>query len=168
MGSLDGPVSLQPAEWLQLTEISFGELLGSGGFGSVYRGRLRLQDVAIKKMHIEGGGQLSSLQMEEFQKEVANLKELRHERLIRFIGIAFEPPVLCMVTELAPGGSLHSLLHIQKMALSGSRRRSMVLQIIEGVAFLHSHEPPFVHRDLKSANVVLDADLCAKLCDFGL
>merc|ERR1712190_96328 len=103
-----------------------------------------------------------------FQKEVATLKALRHERLIRFIGVAFDPPVLCLVTELAVGGSLPSLLHVQKVPLSEARRRILALQVIEGVAFLHSHDPPFVHRDLKSANVVLDGDCCAKLCDFGL
>merc|ERR1711862_882747 len=56
----------------------------------------------------------------------------------------------------------------QKVPLCEARRRKLVLQIIEGVVFLHSQSPPRVHRDLKSANVVLDQDLCAKLCDFGL
>merc|ERR1719203_334658 len=110
--------------------------MGSGGFGAVHRGRLRGEDVAVKKLHIEGGGQLSCLQMEEFQKEIANLKALRHERLIRFIGAALEPPVLCMVTELAAGGSLYALLHVQRLPLSEARRRVLALQIIEGVAFL--------------------------------
>ncbi|CAE7334964.1 unnamed protein product [Symbiodinium natans] len=49
-----------------------------------------------------------------------------------------------------------------------AQKRKLVLHMAEGVAFLHGQRPPFVHRDLKSANVVLDQDLNAKLCDFGI
>lgn len=99
---------------------------------------------------------------------MANLQALKHPRLIRFMGVAFEPPVLAIVTELAAGGSLYNLLHVQHVVLSDAQRRSLALQVTEGVAFLHCLRPPRVHRDLKSANVVLDASMGAKLCDFGL
>jgi serine/threonine protein kinase len=159
---------LQPGEWLRVADLQMGELLGSGGFGAVHRGRLRGEDVAIKKLHIEGSGQMSASQKAEFQEEVVHLQALRHPRIIRFIGVAVEPPLLCIVTELAAGGSLESLLHAQRVPIPDSRRRVLILQIIEGVAFLHSRQPPCVHRDLKSANVVLDVEFCAKICDFGL
>lgn len=155
---------------IRVADLVFGELLGSGGFGSVYRGRLRGQDgleLAIKRLHPTDGS-LNPEQLQEFQKEVANLQALRHPRLIRFIGIAWEPPQLCIVTELASGGSLFKLLHVDRVPLAEARRRIMALQIIEGVAFLHGLRPPRVHRDLKSANVVLDGDWNAQLCDFGL
>merc|ERR1719343_1078022 len=76
--------------------------------------------------------------------------------------------MVCIVTELAPRGSLYALLHVSRLPLTAQQRRTLVLQIAEGVEFLHSQKPPLVHRDLKSANVVLDAELNAKLCDFGL
>ncbi|CAE8606896.1 unnamed protein product [Polarella glacialis] len=74
-------------------------MLGSGGFGAVYRGRLHGEEVAIKRLHPGIGSHLTQEQIAEFQKEAANLQALRHPRLIRFIGVALEPPVLCMVTE---------------------------------------------------------------------
>merc|ERR1712113_700743 len=73
-----------------------------------------------------------------------------------------------MGTEFMPNGSLHSLLHQRKESLVFSQRLDMALQVAEGVAFLHGQSPPFVHRDLKSLNVVLDFALNVKLCDFGL
>lgn len=155
---------------IRVADLVFGELLGSGGFGSVYRGQLRGQDgleLAIKRLHPTDGS-LNPDQVTEFQKEVANLQALRHPRLIRFIGIAWEPPQLCIVTELASGGSLFKLLHVDRVPLAEARRRIMAMQIVEGVAFLHGLQPPRVHRDLKSANVVLDGDWNAQLCDFGL
>jgi len=161
-GAAPGPQQMQlrlpvtPGEWLRIADLEFGEILGKGGFGAVYRGLLKGQEVAIKRMHILEGGHVPPGQLAEFQKEVANLQALRHPRLIRFIGVAIDPPSLSIVTELSSGGSLYGLLHQRKVPLQ------------QGVAFLHQLHPPFVHRDLKSANVVLDAELGAKLCDFGL
>merc|ERR1712151_97735 len=74
---------------------------------------------------------------------------------------------VCIVTEFMPRGSLHQLLHETQEAITPSQRASLAVQVAEGVAFLHSRSPPFVHRDLKSLNVVLDGMLNAKLCDFG-
>lgn len=166
--SSECPLSFSPNEWLRVSDLHIGDLLGSGGFGAVYRGRLRGEEVAIKQLHLPDGGQMSVDLFAEFQKEVCNLQVLRHPRLIRFIGVALEPPILCIATEFAAGGSLYALLHVQRVPLPEARRRTLVLQIVEGVAFLHSRQPPCVHRDLKSANVVLDAEFNAKLCDFGL
>jgi serine/threonine protein kinase len=142
-------------------------VLGSGGFGAVYKGMYRGEEVAIKKLH-PMDGMITQLQMEEFKKEVANLQALRHERLVRFIGAAFVKPSLCLVLEFMANGSLYDLLHQRRQQLTNVQRLNMALQIAEGVGFLHGRTPPFVHRDLKSLNVVLDMALNVKLCDFGL
>jgi len=158
-----------PPGHLRLADLQIGQLLGSGGFGSVHRGYLRgyPKEVAIKKLHVMGGA-ISKENLAEFQREVTNLQALRHERLIQLIGIACEMPLLCIVTELAPGGSLHDLLHVKRVPLQEAQKHRLILQMTEGVMFLHGQRPPFVHRDLKSANVVLDAELNAKLCDLGI
>lgn len=168
------PVAPKPAprpaahpELLEPSELQFGQVLGSGGFGAVYKGMYRGEEVAIKKLH-PMDGQITQLQMEEFKKEVANLQALRHERLVRFIGAAFVKPSLCLVLEFMANGSLYDLLHQRRQQLTNVQRLNMALQIAEGVGFLHGRTPPFVHRDLKSLNVVLDMALNVKLCDFGL
>ncbi|CAJ1376204.1 unnamed protein product [Effrenium voratum] len=155
---------------LRLSDLQMGELLGAGGFGAVHRGWLRgfPKEVAIKKLHLVAGGAVTQENLAEFHKEAANLQALRHERLIQLIGIAVQPPFLCIVTELAPGGSLHDLLHVKHAILAEAQKKKVILQMTEGVVFLHGRRPPFVHRDLKSANVVLDLELNVKLCDLGI
>eukprot|EP00929_Paragymnodinium_shiwhaense_P072184 TRINITY_DN36636_c0_g1_i1.p1 TRINITY_DN36636_c0_g1~~TRINITY_DN36636_c0_g1_i1.p1 ORF type:complete len:396 (+),score=73.22 TRINITY_DN36636_c0_g1_i1:129-1316(+) len=157
-----------PVEWLRVSDIEVGEKIGSGGFGSVHRGQLRGREVAVKRAHVLDGSNISQDQLADFQKEVAALQALRHPRLIEFIGVAVDPPLLMIVTELATGGSLHNYLHVQRLELRPDQRQKIIVQVAEGVAFLHDRQPPFVHRDLKSDNVVLDQELNAKLCDFGL
>jgi serine/threonine protein kinase len=154
---------------LDANELHFGAVLGSGGFGAVYRGTYRGEQVAIKKLH-PMDGKISPLQLEEFKKEVGNLQALRHQRLVSFVGAAWHASSnsLCLVLEYMPNGSLYDLLHQRRQPLTKSQRWNMAMQIADGVDFLHGRNPPFVHRDLKSLNVVLDLDFNAKLCDFGL
>eukprot|EP00927_Polykrikos_kofoidii_P013847 TRINITY_DN16020_c0_g1_i1.p1 TRINITY_DN16020_c0_g1~~TRINITY_DN16020_c0_g1_i1.p1 ORF type:complete len:944 (+),score=149.84 TRINITY_DN16020_c0_g1_i1:330-3161(+) len=152
---------------LDVRDLRFDRVLGTGAFGSVYCGTFQGATVAIKKMHPIDGA-VTPEQIEEFRKEVVNLQALRHPRLVAFIGAAFSSPHLCIVTEFVPNGSLYELLHQKKETLYIREQISIVCQIAEGVAFLHSQSPPFVHRDLKSMNVVLDFVLNIKLCDFGL
>lgn len=162
------PTRSHPMEQLLNTkELTFGESLGSGGFGAVYRGTYRGEECAIKKLYALDG-QITQMQIDEFKKEVANLQALQHPRLVGFIGAAVVSPSLCIVTEFMPNGSLYDLLHTQRKQLTFSQRLGIVIQITEGVEFLHSKVPPFVHRDLKSMNCVLDFSLNVKLCDFGL
>lgn len=73
-----------------------------------------------------------------------------------------------IVTEYMPNGSLYEALHQRKLKIEHERRHHIAKQVSEGVTFLHSKTPPFVHRDLKSMNVIMDYELNAKLCDFGL
>jgi len=164
----------QKGQLIDCKLLEFGKVLGSGGFGAVYRGSYLGAEVAIKKLHIPDG-HVTAAQIEEFRKEVENLQALRHIRLVSFIGAALidsstsrSPPSLCIITEFMNNGSLHALLHQKKEPMVLKQRLDMALQVSEGVAFLHGQSPPFVHRDLKSLNVVLDLQLNCKLCDFGL
>jgi len=154
-------------EFLDVNDLVFGEVLGHGGFGSVYAGQYRGQSVAIKKLHTTAEG-VSPSQLEDFRKEVSNLQALKHPRLVAFVGAGYSAFSVCIVTELMSNGSLYNLLHQRQHKLARSEQWNVSLNIAEGVSFLHSRTPPFVHRDLKSLNVVMDTALSAKLCDFGL
>eukprot|EP00397_Hematodinium_sp_SG-2012_P001050 GEMP01001051.1.p1 GENE.GEMP01001051.1~~GEMP01001051.1.p1 ORF type:complete len:1569 (+),score=383.42 GEMP01001051.1:447-5153(+) len=152
---------------LDLKDLEYHEVLGKGGFGSVYRGLYKGQEVAIKKLHVEDGlGACCSL---EFEKEVLTLQKLRHDRLVTMIGAISDSPNLIMVLEYMAGGSLYTLLHVDKEVLSPSRKQMLSTDMASGVTFLHDFKPPAVHRDLKSMNVVLDGSRQrCKICDFGL
>jgi serine/threonine-protein kinase TNNI3K len=106
--------------------------------------------------------------LEEMRKEINALRRLRHPRLVRFIGACVQPPQLLVVTEFMPGGSLHDRLFGSRrnQPLDPRQKHLLSCQMCEGMTFLHSQR--VVHRDLKSMNVLLDAQPSAKLCDFGL
>ncbi|CAD7971220.1 unnamed protein product [Amoebophrya sp. A25] len=154
---------------IQHDELEYGSRLGSGGFGTVYHGVYRGQEVAIKKINIDEFGNMSETQIQEMEKEIAALSQLKHPRLVKFIGACLEYPHLSIITEFMPGGSLHALLHINKVRLPYDTQMKIAMQFVEGVRFLHTRQPsPIVHRDLKSLNLVLDRMLNCKICDFGL
>jgi len=142
-------------------QLVFGPQLGAGGSAQVFRGSWNGQEVAIKK--ISGVAHL-----EEMKKEINALRRLRHPRLVRFIGACVQPPLLLVVTEFMPGGSLHDVLFGARrdQPLAFAQRWTIACQMAEGLSFLHSQR--HVHRDMKSMNILLDAQSNAKICDFGL
>jgi len=107
-----------------------------------------------------------------FLSEVEMLRQLRHPRLLRFLGACVgEDQVLYIVTEYMPGGTIFDLLHIEKAGLTPADRFRFALHITEGVAYLHAQNPPVVHRDLKSPNIMVDRTplgWIAKIIDYGL
>eukprot|EP00913_Durusdinium_trenchii_P007599 g7140.t3 len=90
---------LHKHEMIDFNQLVQRDCLGSGGFGAVYRGYLGSREVAIKKLFCEDGGNISPLQLEELEKEVAALRSLNHPRLVSFIGACLQPPNICIVTE---------------------------------------------------------------------
>jgi len=153
-------------EQLAYKDIRFVEHLGSGEFGQVFRGFVRGEEVAVKQLFWDESATESVV--DDLMREIQAFRHLRHKRLVNFVGACLEVPTLCLVTEYMPGGSLHHLLHVRKLRLPLLHALNLVLQLAEGVLYLHSQVPCIVHRDLKSLNVVLDLSLNLKLCDFGL
>ena len=95
------------------------------------------------------------------------MEVIRHPNIVMFLGACTKPPNLCIVLEYCGRGSLWSCLHDLSIKLSWEFRKKMALDIAKGVLYLHSFQPPILHRDLKSLNVLLDHACNAKLADFG-
>ena len=95
------------------------------------------------------------------------MKEMRHPNIVMFYGAVVEPPNYCLILEYCGRGSLWQVLHSKEHRMSWNFRKKLSLDIAQGVHYLHTMDPPRLHRDLKSLNVVLDHACNAKLADFG-
>ncbi|KAJ1688401.1 hypothetical protein LUZ63_019791 [Rhynchospora breviuscula] len=153
-------------EWnIDFSELTIGTRVGIGFFGEVFRGIWNGTDVAIK-VFLEQD--LTTENMEDFCNEVFILSRLRHPNVILFLGACMKPPNLSMVTEYMEMGSLYYLIHMtgQKKRLTWRKRLKMLRDICRGLMCIHRMK--IVHRDLKSANCLVNKHWTVKICDFGL
>ncbi|XP_059659768.1 serine/threonine-protein kinase EDR1-like isoform X2 [Cornus florida] len=153
-------------EWnIDFSELTVGARVGIGFFGEVFRGIWNGTDVAIK-VFLEQD--LTVENMEDFCNEISILSRLRHPNVILFLGACTKPPRLSMVTEYMEMGSLYYLIHLsgQKKKLNWRRRLKMLRDVCRGLMCLHRMK--IVHRDVKSANCLVDKHWTVKICDFGL
>ncbi|XP_004487152.1 serine/threonine-protein kinase EDR1 isoform X2 [Cicer arietinum] len=150
---------------IDFSELTVGTRVGIGFFGEVFRGIWNGTDVAIK-VFLEQD--LTAENMEDFCNEISILSRLRHPNVILFLGACTKPPRLSMVTEYMEMGSLYYLIHLsgQKKKLSWRRRLKMLRDICKGLMCIHRMK--IVHRDLKSANCLVNKHWTVKICDFGL
>ncbi|KAJ3681979.1 hypothetical protein LUZ60_014552 [Juncus effusus] len=143
-------------------------LLGEGGFGRVFKGRLDSgQLVAIKQLNRDG------LQgSKEFLVEILMLIMLRHSNLVSLIGYCAEGDEKLLVYEFMPKGSLEDHLFDltpEKPPLDWNTRMKIAVGVAKGLTYLHDvANPPVIYRDMKAANILLDDDFNPKLSDFGL
>nr|XP_043631590.1 receptor-like kinase TMK3 [Erigeron canadensis] len=145
--------------------------LGRGGFGVVYKGQLDDgTKIAVKRME---SGVISNKALDEFQAEIAVLSKVRHRHLVSLLGYSTEGPERILVYEYMPQGALsRHLFHWKNFKLeplSWKRRLNIALDVARGMEYLHTlgHQS-FIHRDLKSSNILLGDDFRAKVSDFGL
>ncbi|CAI9109238.1 OLC1v1009023C1 [Oldenlandia corymbosa var. corymbosa] len=144
-------------------------LIGEGGFGSVYRGKIERTDqvVAVKKLDTSG-----VQGSKEFLVEVLMLSLLHHPNLVNLVGFCAEGEQRLLVYEYLPLGSLEYHLHDlppDEESLDWNTRMNIAAGIAGGLNYLHNEaDPPVIHRDLKSSNVLLDEGFYPKLSDFGL
>ncbi|KAK4361865.1 hypothetical protein RND71_017106 [Anisodus tanguticus] len=144
---------------------SDSNLLGHGTYGSVYYAILRNQEVAIKRM--------TATKTKEFTAEMKVLCKVHHLNLVELIAYAVSNDELFLVYEYAQKGSLKSHLHDPQnkgqMPLSWIMRVQIALDAARGVEYIHEHtKPHYVHRDIKTSNILLDDSFRAKISDFGL
>ncbi|CAI8602560.1 unnamed protein product [Vicia faba] len=148
-------------------DLNLKEKIGSGSFGTVHRAEWNGSDVAVKILMEQD---FHAERFKEFLREVAIMKHLRHPNIVLLMGAVTQPPNLSIVTEYLSRGSLYRLLHRPgaKEVLDERRRLSMAYDVAKGMNYLHKRNPPIVHRDLKSPNLLVDKKYTVKVCDFGL
>ncbi|GMY34370.1 lysM domain receptor-like kinase 3 [Fagus crenata] len=144
---------------------SDSSLLGHGTYGSVYYALLRDQEVAIKRM--------TATKTKEFMAELKVLCKVHHTNLVELIGYAATDDELFLVYEYAQKGSLRSHLHDpqskDQTLLSWIMRVQIALDAARGLEYIHEHtKTHYVHRDIKTSNILLDGSFRAKISDFGL
>jgi Leucine-rich repeat (LRR) protein len=146
-------------------------VLGRGGFGVVYKGELHDGTmIAVKRMEAVA---VSNKALDEFQAEIAVLTKVRHRNLVSILGYAIEGNERLLVYEYMPNGALSRHLFQWKQLglepLSLKKRLNIALDVARGMEYLHNlGHHRFIHRDLKSANILLGDDFRAKVSDFGL
>lgn len=168
-----GIPQLQGARWFAFDELrkctnNFSEesIIGSGGYGKVYRGKLVTgQLVAIKR------AQQGSLQGDhEFKTEIELLSRIHHKNVVSLVGFCYEQAEQMLIYEYISNGTLkESLSGKSGIRLDWVRRIKVALDSARGLSYMHElANPPIIHRDVKPTNILLDARLNAKVADFGI
>ncbi|BAB63540.1 S-receptor kinase homolog precursor-like [Oryza sativa Japonica Group] len=160
--------------WFTLRDLEYAtnrfaksNVLGEGGYGIVYKGRLMNgTEVAVKKI-LNNVGQAEK----EFRVEVEAIGHVRHKNLVRLLGYCVEGIHRMLVYEYVNNGNLEQWLHgaMSGGILTWENRMKILLGTAKALAYLHEAiDPKVVHRDIKSSNILIDDEFNSKVSDFGL
>ncbi|XP_052819990.1 uncharacterized protein LOC128245805 [Mya arenaria] len=180
MGSSDNLVAEQPPVKKGFTQLDantdnlnvrFGdfkllEKIREGGFGEVYKGEYLGTDIAVKKVKIK---RMKVVKQSVLQEVVTN-SHLRHPNIVLLMGYSINTDCLYLLTEFIAGPNLDDVLFADnEYEFTVPQKHAVALQVCQGVAYLHNHNPIVIHRDIKPENILLTRNLeTAKLCDMGL
>jgi len=164
-GSGSGDKSDDGVQWeIDWNQITLLQRVGSGSFGDVYRGRLWGTEIAVKTLRteelaVDGANEV----LDDLKKEVSILSQLRHPNVVLYIGACTSSPNIAICTEWCDRGSLSSILSDHAQHIDCQRMVSVAMGIAQGVNYLHALDRRIVHRDLKSANILVTRDWSAKV-----
>eukprot|EP01105_Mastigella_eilhardi_P019951 TRINITY_DN4719_c0_g1_i2.p1 TRINITY_DN4719_c0_g1~~TRINITY_DN4719_c0_g1_i2.p1 ORF type:complete len:659 (-),score=136.80 TRINITY_DN4719_c0_g1_i2:417-2225(-) len=147
-------------DWNEVTMLD-SEPFATGGFAKVYRGTWRNQLVAIKVLR-----EMEKMAIEDFKTEFQLLGSLRSPYIVYFFGAAVTKTHICLLSEYCTRGSLYKVLKSEPR-FTWTMALQFTIDTVRGLQCLHSWRPQVLHRDLKSHNILVADNGCAKLCDFG-
>eukprot|EP01128_Nolandella_sp_AFSM9_P000684 TRINITY_DN10825_c0_g1_i1.p1 TRINITY_DN10825_c0_g1~~TRINITY_DN10825_c0_g1_i1.p1 ORF type:complete len:823 (-),score=218.56 TRINITY_DN10825_c0_g1_i1:212-2566(-) len=161
--SEDPPPAMQSHSWeLDPGDLEFVKSLGSGTSGEVFKGLLRAKPVAVKVLKSSN----SDKEKTEFIAEFSIIATLKSPYIVHFFGASVKDK-LTLVMEFCERGSLYDVLQ-DNVTISWTLAFQMLEEVVRGIKSLHESNPPIMHRDLKTLNVLVTSDFHCKLCDFGL
>ena len=146
---------------------NFKNKLGQGGFGSVYKGKLRSGRYVAVKMLIR-----SKANGQDFINEVATIGRIHHINIVRLVGFCVERSKWALIYDFMPNGSLDKFIFLKgekSIPLSWERLYKIALGVGRGIEYLHQGcDMQILHFDIKPHNILLDEDFTPKVSDFGL
>ncbi|XP_030523738.1 serine/threonine-protein kinase STY17-like isoform X2 [Rhodamnia argentea] len=148
---------------IDLRQLDTGVKVASGSFGDLYRGTYCGQEVAIK---ILKPGRVNTAILRDFAQEIYIMRKIRHKNVVQFIGACTRTPNLCIVTEFMSKGSIYDFLHKQNGAFKLPSLLKVAVDVSKGMNYLHQNN--IIHRDLKTANLLMDENEVVKVADFGV
>ncbi|PON84517.1 LysM receptor kinase [Trema orientale] len=160
--TVDKSVEFSYEELAKATDdFSLAHKIGQGGFGAVYYAELRGEKAAIKKMDMQAS--------REFLAELKVLTRVHHLNLVRLIGYCVEGSLFLVYEYIENGNLSQHLRGSEREPLPWSTRVQIALDSARGLEYIHEHTVPvYIHRDIKSANILIDKNFHAKVADFGL
>ncbi|XP_009150775.1 serine/threonine-protein kinase STY8 isoform X1 [Brassica rapa] len=151
-------------EWeIDVKQLKIEKKVASGSYGDLHKGTYCSQEVAIKFLRPE---RVNTEMLREFSQEVYIMRKVRHKNVVQFLGACTRSPTLCIVTEFMSRGSIYDFLHKQKCAFKLQTLLKVALDVAKGMCYLHQNN--IIHRDLKTANLLMDEHGLVKVADFGV
>ena len=142
----------------------FKKLINHGSFGEVFYGTYKNADVAIKRIKMMKGKRPERL----ISNEAKVHQQLQHKNIVQYIGAYVDHRFLYIVTEYIRGSNMEDTIYGLENIDMPRKKIEVAIGVMEGVAYLHEHTPQIIHEDIKPANILLDENMCPKLCDLGL